>query len=438
MRALTCFTIFATSLVAIASADCCSFPNYYVGSDCCNIFGCNCGGPCWNAGCYTNCPDSNQVACPGNDGYYDCCRPGDKCKSSATCKAKNGECCCQGTYQVVKINNVRYDFDNARQSGDASAAVISYMYKGVNGGYTPHPVGQIMTTITTTQSQEWSFQSKTTISVSATVEAGVPEFKASLTATASEEFTVGTKTTKSVATSIQIKPGEDMIPPFSRQAYSFKATMIMFKIPFKATATVQSDCGDSHTEEIIGTTTLSGVASFGQGEYEKRVGPAVPIECDSPFGLTIDEQFAATFCHANAQCSTNALCERYGFTGTCCTPGDLKPCCAAAGAHPKCVQEGYHAGDYICPSPKGSFNPCCDVNGRSSKGAASSMLLRNSRNGTTASVENFTFSGSVEQRVNLHSLALFAKAKPQRVCARAQQPQHKTSMPVMQIGCKHV
>lgn len=64
--------LFASALLAAAGAaraDCCSFPNYAVGSQSCNIFGCNCSGPCSNWG-YTcdNGPASlNNVMghCPG-------------------------------------------------------------------------------------------------------------------------------------------------------------------------------------------------------------------------------------------------------------------------------------------------------------------------------------------------------------------------------------
>eukprot|EP00516_Mucochytrium_quahogii_P003984 CAMPEP_0203759508 /NCGR_PEP_ID=MMETSP0098-20131031/12558_1 /ASSEMBLY_ACC=CAM_ASM_000208 /TAXON_ID=96639 /ORGANISM=" , Strain NY0313808BC1" /LENGTH=309 /DNA_ID=CAMNT_0050652517 /DNA_START=598 /DNA_END=1527 /DNA_ORIENTATION=+ len=307
------------------------------------------------------------------------------------------------------------------------------MYRGVNAGYTPHPVGQIKVAITTSQSQEWSFQSKTTISVSATVESAIPLFKGSLTTTASQEFAYGEKTTKSVSTTITIEPGADMIPPYARQAYSFNSKMIMFKIPFKATATIQSDCGTQRSEEIIGTTELSGVASFGLGEYEKQVGPAVPLECKSPFDLTIEQQLSATFCNAGEQCSTNALCQRYGFTGTCCKANDLKPCCAVAGAHAKCIQAGYKAADEICPSPKGAFNPCCS-DGPKQKSSAKMMLLGSSKGNATAITGNFTFSGSVEQRLNLKNFALLAKAKPQPICAT--KLLSKNSVTVMPIGCK--
>ena len=88
-----------------ADAACCSYPYCAVGSTCCNIFCCNCDGPCSNYGCV--CPPVTKVGdvcgtCPGYDtctnpagqctGY---CNPGYKC-------CNNGASCCSSSSADVK------------------------------------------------------------------------------------------------------------------------------------------------------------------------------------------------------------------------------------------------------------------------------------------------------------------------------------------------
>ena len=103
---LAVFLVAATVVLftsAPAEAACCS--KYQVGSSCCNIFGCNCDGPCWNAGCKTVCAQGKYpgrtVACNGNDGYYNCCPTGSKCKPSDSCSGKAGDCCCTGGGKTI-------------------------------------------------------------------------------------------------------------------------------------------------------------------------------------------------------------------------------------------------------------------------------------------------------------------------------------------------
>jgi hypothetical protein len=100
-RQLLLTILFVTALAALgalpARAACCSWPNCATGSSCCNIFCCNCDGPCSNYGC--KCPPVARVGdvcgnCPGYDtctnpagqctGY---CNPGYKC-------CNNGQSCC--------------------------------------------------------------------------------------------------------------------------------------------------------------------------------------------------------------------------------------------------------------------------------------------------------------------------------------------------------
>jgi hypothetical protein len=343
---------------------CCS--SYQVGKQCCNVFGCNCDGPCWNAGCQTVCQQGRYpgrtVACNGNDGYYNCCPTGSQCKNSATCSGKNGECCCTGGgRQITSISEVEYDFKNAKAGPDSTSAQVFYKYKGENASPRSHPVGSIETSITSTQTDEWSFESTTEISVNAKVEAGIPFFgKGELQLGLKQSFKYGEKHTTSVSTTLKVNLGSDEIPAFSYQQYQFNAAMFQYNIPFKATAVVINDCGQQSTETIVGSTRLSGIASFTAGEFSKIVGPAVPIECTPPFNTPIQDQKRGRFCSSGPLCSENAICIRLGLSGDCCLPGAERPCCAVAAGNPGCLELGYKPTDQICPAPNGTFAACCN------------------------------------------------------------------------------
>ncbi len=345
-------------------AACCS--KYQVGSKCCNVVGCNCDGPCWNAGCQTVCQQGQYpgrtVSCPGNDGYYNCCLTGSQCKSSASCSAKNGQCCCTGGgRQIISISEVEYDFKNAKAGPDTTSAQVFYKYKGENAGPAPRPVGSIETSITSTQTDAWTFESTTEISATAKVQAGIPFFgQGELQLGVKQTFKYGETHTTSVSTTLKVNLGNDEIPAFSYQQYQFNAAMFQYNIPFKATATVINDCGQQSSEAITGSTRLSGIASFTAGEFSKVVGPAVPVECTPPFDTPIQDQKNGKFCSSGPLCSQNAICKRLGLSGECCVAGAERPCCAVAAGNPGCLSLGYKPTDQICPAPNGTFASCCN------------------------------------------------------------------------------
>lgn len=343
---------------------CCS--RYRTGSQCCNVVGCNCDGPCWNAGCQTECQrgtyPGRPVSCPGNDGYYNCCPAGSQCQDSGKCSARNGECCCTGGgRQIISISDLEYDFKNAKAGADTTAAQVYYRYKGENAGPAPRPVGSIETSITSTQTDEWSFESSTEISATAKVQAGIPFFgQGELQLGLKQTFNYGEKHATSVSTSLKVNLGDDEIPAFSYQQYQFNAAMFQYKIPFTATAVVINDCGQRSTETIVGSTRLSGIASFTAGEFSKIVGPAVPVECTPPFNTPIQDQKNGKFCSSGPLCSQNAVCARLGLSGNCCVAGEERPCCAVAAGNSECLSMGYKPTDQICPAPNGTFASCCN------------------------------------------------------------------------------
>jgi len=125
---------------------------------------------------------------------------------------------------------------------------------------------------------------------------------------------------------------------------------------------LKNQCGAIKKETITGQGHVSGVASFAQGEVLKVAGSAVPIECNSPFEIPIEEQKSIDFCpkSGDPECNSNVLCVRYqinGGNGTCCEPIDPSFCCAFAKPHRDC--RAAKSDDIICPSKQGRFHPCC-------------------------------------------------------------------------------
>jgi len=168
------------ALALASNAHCCS--NYQVGSSCCNIFGCNCDGPCWNAGCKTDCGSkypNNPVACNGKDGYYDCCLRGSSCRSSSVCKGKEYQCCCESgaDKQVLSVTDVKYDLANAKLDKDSAAAVVYYQYQGENQDSEPHNVGSLSFSKSVTQDSSETFSESLSFTESATITAGIPFFE---------------------------------------------------------------------------------------------------------------------------------------------------------------------------------------------------------------------------------------------------------------------
>lgn len=359
----------ALLLVSIptATATCCNLDSAKVGSNCCNIFGCHCSGPCWNAGCKTICGGSDHpdrpIACPGNNKHYSCCPSGSSCIPDCEATTLQSCCCVTGKdEQIISITDVSYDFKHATK-GPSSALAVSIKYQGSNAGSSNNPVGKITSSITNSQTTAWHWQSATKIGVTVKVKAGVPFFgEGEFSTTVEETFTYGESGSKSVTSSVAIDTGSDSIPAYSYQSYQFDANMVSFKIPFHATATSTDQCGNTNTKLINGIATLDGVAQFVSGNFTKVAGPAIPIECNSPFDTPIALQKYKDFCSKGSKlCKDNALCVRYGFSnGVCCAEGDMKPCCAYAEAHPSCLTKGFKKNDVLCPSPPGNSPPCCN------------------------------------------------------------------------------
>jgi hypothetical protein len=343
----------------------CPFPHYNVGSDCCNIFGGNCAGPCWNRGCLTTCDrgkygDGFKVSCPGSDGYYNCCPNGSMCKPQ--CEAQTGGCCCTDELvEIISMDQITYDWDRQSSAPDASSTRVTLVSEGLNAGPTDASAPSLTTSVSNSQSSSWSVESTTKLSVEATITAGVPFFDGTLKIGAEQTFAYTTTRTSTNTVAVTIETGQDTIPPMSRKVWEFAAGMRVVSVPFTAQAVATTDCGGTRTTQVEGLMRLSGIASFVKGRYTKLVGPTVPIECESPFGLPVAGQINTPFCPSapSEQCADNVLCLRAGLvSGKCCGARRMKGCCARAKAHPLCKKK-YPAGSVICPSATGFFDACC-------------------------------------------------------------------------------
>jgi hypothetical protein len=339
---------------------------YNVGSDCCNVFGKNCEGPCWNHGCTTECdkekygPDL-KLSCPDSSGWYNCCPNGSKCKPQ--CDARNGGCCCTGAVvEIISMGQITYDWGSQSSAPDSTSTQVTLVNQGLNAGPTDASAPSLTTTVTNTQSSSWTFESTTKISTEAKVTAGVPFFGSGEVKFGAEQtFKYGTTKTSTNMLQVTIDTGKDTIPPMSRKVWEFAASMQVINVPFTAKAVATTDCGGTVDTQVRGTMKLSGIASFVQGRYSKLAGPTVPIECASPFGLTVQQQLTTLFCPVapSDQCADNVLCKRAGLvSGTCCAPGAMSECCAKVEAHPSCVRK-YPKGSVICPTASGFFDTCC-------------------------------------------------------------------------------
>ena len=352
-------------------ADCCG-TSCQTSSSCCNIFCCNCDGPCWNAGCSTVCGDDQHkgfgVSCNGNDGYYNCCPDGSMCVVTG-CAAKEGQCCCRGVVQrVTTVQNVVFDPTHAQIDPDSGGAAVSYSFNASNYGDQPVDIGTVSLSLTVTEDTTFSFSNTEGFDVSTTIEAGIPFVeKGQVSVSVSGSFTQDQSHTTSVSVSGSVDSGSSQIPAHSRQLILFYATMFEAKVPFQYDTNYNTDCGVQGTSSgNSGVAKVSHVAEF-SGTVVKKIGPAIPVECASPFNIPIDEQSTYPFCSqlSNPQvCSNNPLCARYDIktpSGNCCPDenGDYSPCCAAAGGSDSCVKQYKNASMLLCPTITGAFHPCC-------------------------------------------------------------------------------
>jgi len=351
--------------VYIASAHSCFAGGYKIG--CCNIFGANCAGPCWNSGCETDCQEGKfpgkTVACLGNDHKHTCCPTGSGCITKVPASQT---CCSQDFKEIVEVSEFKYQFDKAGSSLDSQAAQLKVIFQGSNAGFEPQDIGTVSQTLTATQTTGWTFSSATALSVKTTISTGIPfVFEGKIELTATETLTYGKTSTTTSSIAVAINTGGNKIAGNSRQLFKFKSKRQVFSVPFTARATFQNQCGDKKTEIISGDAQISGVASFASGEILKLVGPAVPYECKIPFDVPIDEQSSFEFCPGSGglQCSMNPLCARYEIKppqgDICCDPKNPFSCCAVAEAHASCKSMGFDSNDVICPSRQGKFHPCC-------------------------------------------------------------------------------
>jgi hypothetical protein len=350
---------------------------YVISSTCCNMFGKNCDGPCWNQGCKTHCEayPGKTLACPQIDmngeqlighAYYNCCPTYSACMTTTCTVSPDGSttCCCTGAAgEIMSISDFTYDWGSMKDAPDTTSTQVTLVNQGMNDGETESGAPSLQVQVTTVQASSWSTEESTKISVDATVKANIPFFhESSIKFGAEQVFKYGTKIKYTDTIAVTIATGMDMIPPYSFKVWEFAGSLKVINVPFTARAEAVTDCGLPIFTTVKGTMQLAGIASFVQGHYIKKAGPTVPIECTSPFDFTVQEQLIMDFCPAvaSAKCVDNVLCKRMGITGTCCAAGGLNGCCSTVDAHPLCAGK-YPAGSVVCPTGHGIFDKCCDA-----------------------------------------------------------------------------
>jgi len=226
------------------------------------------------------------------------------------------------------VSDLIYDFNKATSSIDPPVSQLEISFKGTNQGSKPQDFKKVTQTISSSQTTGWTFSSSSKMSAMTKVKAGIP-FVADGEVTVGLEQTLGygESGSKTNCIAVSIDTGGTSVAAYSRQMFVFKSTMKVFSVPFTATASLRNQCGSIKKEAITGQGRVSGIASFAQGEVSKIIGPEVPIECESPFNIPIEQQATTNFCSnsGSPECKFNTLCVRYQITGDkgiCCHPTD--------------------------------------------------------------------------------------------------------------------
>jgi len=333
---------------------------------CCSAGYCSSGGTTHEC-----CAEANMVGCKNG-----CCPQGSKCTT-------NGNCCNPSKMSAITaVTKIQYcatsemtssgtckePFDPSSfmnyvgMSTGSAAGFVTESEWAVNEGSTPEGVGTIKVTYGMTQETTQSYETSIGFTEGCQVTAGIPDVdNEQVSFSSTQTFTNGNTNSKSTTTTMEFDFGSKTIAPFSRQMYTFNASLFTLKIPFVATVTMLDACGGSHEKYVAGNSSTSGIAGFAVGKATDYDGPVVPVECTGNGTNNV-------WCPGmGATCSSNPLCERYDITtpnGDCCPTqtqaGEYYPCCAIAQAHPSCIQNGWPADTMLCPALSGVFDECCD------------------------------------------------------------------------------
>lgn len=260
---------------------------------------------------------------------------------------------------------------------DPSSLSATASYHGCNAGSTPQKTGDIMFTLSQTQTTSFKFNSATTVSVQ--FEAGIPAVTGGkIQVGASETVSVGKDYGKSVTLSTNVNAGSLSLKPFSRQEMEYSMKLEQYQIPFTATAHMEDECGGSSAEVIQGSALVRGVANMASATARFEYGPSVPWKCKSPFTMPLSEQYNYKFCPsvASDSCSENIMCDATAIgTNNCgCAGPNPLPCCSTARAHPGCA--AYPKDAVMCPNAYGVFDPCCSTPGHSRRLRSLSALFQ--------------------------------------------------------------
>ncbi len=153
---------------------CCGFNQADFG--CCNIFNCNCDGPCWNNGCKTACDKNRPVECPAVNGDYSCCQAGQECKPNCNYIVDATCCCTEDSYVIIEIGDLNYDMGRAFVSQSVLANQIWVVSNVTNSGPENQNTGAISQELKHEQTSKLQWSEGLIDKFSGTVKVGAAPF----------------------------------------------------------------------------------------------------------------------------------------------------------------------------------------------------------------------------------------------------------------------
>eukprot|EP00122_Pirum_gemmata_P002787 Pgem_evm1s2511 len=242
-----------------------------------------------------SCPNAAYPnICWGNDYNYFCCPKKLACAPKAERQKISTPseilCCDPSIVTVTKIDNFKYDKVNPYPTPGAQAMTATIFGNETNKSNLPTTAPEISIAFSSTQSATYSFKTSLTISSSVKITTGVPEIaQGSVSIGLSITFSATKTHTKTVGVKQSILARGMTIPRFSRQQIQILGKIQSFNVPFTATVSGIS-CGQPVTRVISGHTQIKGVADFTSASVKFNQGPAVPVECKSPFNVPFKQQ----------------------------------------------------------------------------------------------------------------------------------------------------
>lgn len=196
--------IFVVASFAVLTAPglgaCCGFNQADFG--CCNIFNCNCEGPCWNNGCKPDCNNPKPNACPAVNGDYSCCLAGQECKLNCNYDVDATCCCTEDSYVVIEIGDLTYDMGRAFVKQSVLENNMLVVSNFTNSGSASQNTGAISQEMIHKQTSKLMWSESLTNKFSGTVKVGAAPFIVGGEITQGDEKNIGYRNSRRPSRSI--------------------------------------------------------------------------------------------------------------------------------------------------------------------------------------------------------------------------------------------